>query len=232
MIYNILATGSAGNAVILDDRLLVDCGVPYKTIEPFKRDLRVVFLTHTHGDHFNAATIRRLAHDRPSLRFACCEWMVLALYEAGVSATQIDVFKPDGWASYYVDGLSVYASPVALTHNVQNCGWKISTQAGTVFYATDTGTLDGIEAKNYDLYLVEANHTRAEIEARLAEKEAQGVFAYERKAAENHLSFEQTVDWLTQNMGPDSVWVPMHGHIVKEGGADHAGAPNAGENDY
>ena len=28
--YNIIASGSQGNAVILNDAVLIDCGVPYK----------------------------------------------------------------------------------------------------------------------------------------------------------------------------------------------------------
>lgn len=82
----------------------------------------------------------------------------------------------------------------------------------TIFYATDTSTLDHIEAKNYDYYLIEANHTKAEIEARIAEKQAQGEFAYEVRAARNHLSQEQANEWLTRNAGPNSKYVFLHQH--------------------
>jgi hypothetical protein len=73
-----------------------------------------------------------------------------------------------------------------------------------------------VEAKNYDLYMVEANHERAEIEARIAEKQAAGEFAYELAAAKNHLSREQALDWLYQNMGPDSQYVFLHQHRDRE----------------
>lgn len=33
--YNIISTGSDGNATILEDFVLVDCGVPYKALEPY-----------------------------------------------------------------------------------------------------------------------------------------------------------------------------------------------------
>ena len=32
--YNIISTGSDGNATILEDFVLIDCGVPYKALEP------------------------------------------------------------------------------------------------------------------------------------------------------------------------------------------------------
>lgn len=35
--YNIISTGSDGNATILEDFVLVDCGVPYKALEPYRR---------------------------------------------------------------------------------------------------------------------------------------------------------------------------------------------------
>lgn len=108
---------------------------------------------------------------------------------------------------------SVSVSLEEIPHDVRNCCWHIITRGGeTLFYATDTGTLDGIEARNYDLYLIEANHTRAEIEARIAEKQARGEFAYETRAAQNHLSQEQALDWLARNARPQSRYVFLHQH--------------------
>lgn len=229
MNYKVIATGSTGNATIIEDCILIDCGVPYKAIKPYADKLKVVLLTHQHGDHFNPATVKALARQRPALRWACCGWMVDHLLAAGVNVRCIDVMRP-GYASSY-NGVAA-VMPVKIPHNVPNCGWHISRNGELLFYATDTGSLDGVEAKNYDLYMVEANHTRAELEARIAAKQANGEYAYEYKAAENHLSYEQAVDWLAANMGPTSLWVPMHGHKEKEGGQDHGRETDACEDDH
>lgn len=227
MTYNILASGSDGNATIVNDYILIDCGVPFKALRPYAKQLRLVLMTHQHSDHFKPGTVARLAHDRPALRFGCCPWMVKDLVDSGVSRRQIDVLEPDM--------LSVYADfsvlPVKLTHNVENCGYKIYAGGQSLFYATDTGTLDGITAKGFDIYMVEANHVRADLEARIAEKEAAGEFCYEVRAAENHLSFEQARDWLAENMGPRSIWIPMHEHKEKRGGK-HGGTADVCENDH
>ena len=74
--YNIISTGSDGNATILEDFVLVDCGVPYKALEPYVPKLKLVLLTHIHSDHFQKRTIKRLASERPTLRFGCCRWLV------------------------------------------------------------------------------------------------------------------------------------------------------------
>lgn len=228
MTYNILATGSTGNATIINDEILIDCGVPYKTIRPYEKQLKLVLLTHEHGDHYNASTIRALAHARPALRFGCGRWMVWRLLDAGVRTRQIDLMEPEK-LEVYAD-FSVQA--VKLRHNVENVGYKIWTRGESLFYATDTGSLDGISAKGFNYYLVEANHTRLELEARAREKTLNGLYAYEIKAAENHLSLEQATDWLVENMGQNSVWIPMHGHIIKnKGGSEDGGEADVCQDD-
>lgn len=220
MKYEILASGSAGNATVINDSILIDCGVPMKALAPYKDKLKLVLLTHEHGDHFKPSTVAALARSRPSLRWAACEWMISKLLYIGVKESQIDVI-PVGQAMSYA-GLAVI-KPDKTVHDVPNCCWHIFTNDGSLIYATDTGSLDGIEAKGYDLYLVEANHKRAEIEERFHQKRDWGYYAYEIRAAENHLSEEQAQDWLTENMTQKSVWIPMHQHkniekeIVKNG---------------
>ena len=63
--------------------------------------------------------------------------------------------------------------------------------------------------------MIEANHTRAELEARAREKLDAGQFSYEIRAARNHLSREQAEEWLYQQMGPHSRYIFLHQH---EGG--------------
>ena len=213
MRYEILQTGSDGNATLIDGSILIDCGVPFKKIEPYERNLKLVLLTHQHGDHFKPSTIARLAKDRPMLRFGCCDWMTQNLLDCGVKPTNIDVYEI-GMGYWYglLLGNDVRIRPERLAHNVPNCGYHISVGRDKLFYATDTGTLDGIKARGYDLYLVEANHREEELQARAEAKLEAGEFAYETAAAENHLSYEKAIEWLQENMGPSSIWVPMHGH--------------------
>lgn len=217
MTYEIISTGSKGNAVILDGEILVDCGVSWKRLRPYAQKLRLVLLTHVHGDHFKPATVRALHRERPGLRWCCCPWMVEPLLEAGVSKRVIDVAEVD-WASHY-HGFSV--QPVATVHNVPNCAWRIVFDDGErVFYATDAANLDDVQAPNYDWYFIEANHKEAEIEARLAAKLEAGEFAYEAAARENHMSKEQAMAWLKENMGPESRYVLLHQHEDKEAAND------------
>lgn len=208
MLCNIIATGSSGNAVLLNGSILIDCGVPFKKLEAVKNDLKLVLLTHIHSDHFNPRTVRALHRECPTLRWACCEWMVVPLVDAGVGKRVIDVFEVE--ADYWYGML--HLEPFPLVHDVPNCGWRIGIDGEKALYATDAATLDGISAPNYDLYLIEANHTKAAIAERIRQKEAAGEYAYEYRAAANHLSQEQALDWLAENMGPNSKYIFLHQH--------------------
>ena len=84
MKFNILNSGSDGNGVIIEDIILIDCGVSFKKLEDCYKKIKIVLLTHKHGDHFNKATIKKLSYERPTLRFACCEWLVDELVKCGV----------------------------------------------------------------------------------------------------------------------------------------------------
>ena len=156
---DVISTGSKGNAVLLNYWLLVDCGVPFKALAGAYPALRLVLLTHIHGDHFNRTTLAALAHERPTLRFGAGSWLVPELARL-VPAENIDVIEP----GHVYDYGAVTVEPVRLWHDVPNCGYKLRFEDGErAFYATDTGSLREISAPGYDLYLVEANHDEEEI---------------------------------------------------------------------
>lgn len=209
MIYNIISTGSKGNAVIINNCILIDCGVPFKSLEPYIRDLKIVLLTHIHSDHFCPSTIRKLAAERPTLRFGCCKWLINNLVAAGVPKWRIDVYSFNSKCVY--KGFELTA--VSLNHNVPNCGYKITMNGEKLLYATDTNDLNGISAKNFDLYMLEANYDDVEIQERIKEKEADGRYAYEKQVLHNHLSKAKCDDFIINNAGIKSQFVYLHGHI-------------------
>ena len=75
---NIISSGSHGNCVIYHKIIAVDVGVPFSMIKPYLKDLKLIVLTHVHFDHFNLKTIKKIAFERPTIRFFCGEWMLPA----------------------------------------------------------------------------------------------------------------------------------------------------------
>lgn len=210
MTYNIIKTGSQGNAVVINDIILIDCGVPFKVLKDVYRGLKIVLLTHKHTDHMNKSTIKKLAFERPTLRFACCEWLVNDLISCGVEKKNIDVLEIGKKHDYKLFKLI----PIKLYHNVPNCGYKVYFGDEKLLYATDTNTLDGIEARGYDLYMLEANYTDEEMEERIKAKEEKDEYPYEYEVMQNHLSKAKCDDFIYQNI-TDGEYVYLHQHIER-----------------
>lgn len=209
MDYTVISTGSKGNCVIIGGKVMVDCGVSWKAIKPYVKDLQLVLLSHSHGDHIKPSTIRKLQEERPALRFGCGKWLLPSVLACDVPKRKIDVYIPN-MKTRYTDDLQLIMTP--LKHNVSNCGYKIFLDGEKVFYATDCNNLDGIDAKDYDLYMVEANYEDSEIQERIAEKEASGQYCYEYNVLKNHLSKKKADEFIIANAGEKSRFVYLHGH--------------------
>ena len=212
MNYNIISTGSHGNAVVLQDIILIDCGVTFKALQEVYKDLKIVLLTHIHIDHFNPTTIKTLARERPTLRFGCCEWLVKDLVNAGVDKRNIDVLE----IGKIYDYKAFKVSPIKLYHNVPNAGYRVFLGGEKAIYATDTEHLEGITARGYDLYMIEGNYTDEDLQERINAKLETGEYCYELNVANRHLSKEQADAFLLDNMGENSSYVYLHGHIDKK----------------
>lgn len=204
--YNIISTGSKGNALLLNEKLLIDCGVAYKHIKDY--DFKAVLLTHKHGDHFKKSTIKAIAKNKPLVKFITPYYLAELLIDCGVEKRDINIIETDIWYDIGIAKVSIFP----LKHDVENVGYKVIINDKKFFYATDTADLDGIEAKGYDIYFIEANHTEEDIKQRLITKIEKGEYTYEQRAMETHLSKEQADEFLVTNVGPNSQYVYIHEH--------------------
>lgn len=211
MNYKIISSCSTGNATIIRDIILIDCGVTFKKLEKYYKQLKIVLLTHIHSDHFKKETIKKLAQERPTLRFACCEWLLQPLLECGVLRKNIDVLQIGTRYNYKLFKIV----PIKLYHDVPQCGYRVLFDDYKVIYMTDTRTVEGIVAKNYDLYLVEGNYEEEELEQRIKQKQEEGMYYYESRVRNTHLSKGQATDFLLNNMGENSEYVFMHEHVER-----------------
>lgn len=200
--YNVLSTGSKGNCVIYHDTIAIDMGVSYSMIKNYQSNLQIVLLTHIHGDHFNLATIKKLAFERPTLRFACGEF--LAEYLQGIK--NVDILK----AGVVYDYNSFKVSPVTLYHDVPNFGYRIYKGEHKTIHITDTAHLEKIEAKNYDLYAIESNYNEDTIFESIKNKQSKGEFAYQIGSVKTHLSEQQARDFIFKNKGENSKVLRLH----------------------
>lgn len=208
MKYKILKTGSSGNAVLLENGLLLDCGVPFKLIEPHLKKIKAVFVSHEHKDHMNISTLKRIHELRPTVRFLAGFWLKRYLDMSGIKKSNIDYLSPNKTYNYNLFKII----PFILIHDVKNIGIKILDKKNKekVLYAVDTKKIDHIRAVNYDLYLIEANYDEEKLEQNIKRDKENGLFSYGERVKETHLSIQQVSGWLLDNAGENSVYEFLH----------------------
>ena len=209
MKYRVIGSNSKGNAIIYDNKFMVDCGVPYNRIKPYIKDLEYVFLTHRHNDHFNLSTISSL-HSK-GIKFVCGEWLKESLNRMGIEPTIVDLNK---WYDFGI----IRASAFKLYHDVENCGWRLNIDNKKIFHATDTGTLEGISAKGYQLYSIEANYDEEVMKLKVAEQLENGEFAHGIRSQETHLSIQQANDFIKENATDYCEVIELHKSNTYGGG--------------
>lgn len=202
-IVNVVSSGSHGNAVIYHESILIDIGVNYKKIEPYKNQIQLVLLTHEHlSDHLNISALKKLCFEKPLIRVACGEWMVK--YLDGIR--NIDILE----SGVIYDYRAFSVSPITLFHDVKNFGYRIFKDGHKSIHITDTSHVIGISAKNYDVLAIEFNYDEETIFESIARKEAKGEYAYQKGAINSHLSQQQAKEFIFKNAAENTKVVRLH----------------------
>ena len=202
-IAKVISSGSEGNAVIYNNAIMVDCGVTLKALEAVKHSLKIVLLTHQHGDHLKLRTLQRLQAERPTLRIACADFLLERLE----GLNNIDVLQVGKLYDYW----AFKVSPVKLYHDVPNFGWRIFLNNGQkIFHATDTVHLEGISAKGYDLYAIEHNYCEEYIQQAIEEARANGEYTHAYGNINTHLSIQHARAFIEANRKESSEVLELH----------------------
>jgi len=213
MEYEILGTGSSGNCVILDN-IMLDCGLPYKQVKQYLKDIKLIFISHKHSDHLNKSTIKKIAYNHPTIKFLVAFYLVDLLLELGVEKKNILTIDLEKW--YNIGIANVKFEP--LFHDVPNVALKVQKGDEKVIYIVDTNSVEHIEAKDYNLYMIEANYIdEEELENRIKKDYEDGLtYSHYERVQKTHLSQLKAYNWLQKNMSKESEFVFLHAHKDKE----------------
>jgi phosphoribosyl 1,2-cyclic phosphodiesterase len=166
----------------------------------------MILLTHKHGDHFDRSTIIRVGREYPNIILVIPEHMVEEVKELNYAGRTFVIEEN----KKYKYG-SILLEPVKLFHDVPNVGYKIITTDGfKLIHCTDTGSISHVNAKNFDIYAIEHNYVEADVDEKIKKKINDGIFAYEVRAKENHLSFDQASSWIESQRKNSSVIIKLH----------------------
>lgn len=207
MRYEIIGSSSKGNCIVVEDILMLDCGLSYNKIKQYLSKVKLIFISHVHQDHLLPSTIKKIAYNYPTIKFIVgSEDVVKKLVECNISKKNIYVLKN---SIKYDLGL-VKVRLIDLYHDVENYGlkWEINSKKG--IYATDTSKIDHIVAEDYDLYLIESNYVEELLEQHIQDCEDENKLYYLNRVKNTHLSSKKCTDFLLQNMGKDSEYVRIH----------------------
>lgn len=160
MKISVLSSGSKGNSCYIkekDTEILIDLGTTSLYIEKNLKDLdtdpkniKAIFLTHTHVDHTNALKVF-------TKKYNTKVYLTKPMYnELNITLPNYEFIEQET----QIDNLKIF--PFKTSHDVADSnGYVIESNEKSIVYVTDTGY---INIKNYkllenkDLYVFESNH--------------------------------------------------------------------------
>lgn len=193
--YTVIASGSSGNAVQIED-VLVDIGIPFKQLKRYLYDINYIIITHIHTDHLNITTFKKIRQLFPDITIIG-NWQV-------AQKVDIDIIANAGF-TVTVDDREFY--PFELVHDVVCYGYTWLSQEGeNIIYATDTNNLDNAPDEKYDYLFIESNHDVKKI------AQTKPTRGYDPKlSAMRHLStFDSKQFYFTHRNSKDSEWIELH----------------------
>lgn len=202
--FEIIATGSSGNAVRVND-VLFDCGVPFSVIQPHLGLINYIVITHKHADHYLPTTLNRIKTEKPLIQ-------ILVNQEIDIAGLTFSPF-PLYPGKYWKLGdtlLRVYP----LYHDVPNIAFIGDWKGTKYFYATDTAEVKHIRAKGLHYYFQELNHDEDFLEETILRSLTETGYSHEIKAKDNHLSFQRSVEYFLSQRNSRSKLIPLHMNSV------------------
>jgi len=173
-----------------------------------------LFHIDRHSDHLCKASVKKIAFEHPTIKFLVGFYLVDMLVELGVPKKNILTIDLEKWYNIGIAKVRLEA----LYHDVPNCALKIEMNKNKAIYIVDTNSVEHIEAKDYNLYMIEANYIdEEELENRIKKDYEDGLtYSHYERVRNTHLSQQKAYNWLQKNMNKESKFVFLHEHIERK----------------
>lgn len=196
MKYEIIATGSKGNAVLIND-ILVDCGIPFKRLKPYLYEVNTLLITHEHSDHVKATTLRAIKKHFPNIQVVA-NYMVKQLFP-----NYVDLTANGGVPLFTQSGI---VTPFDCVHDVPCLGYSWIVDGKKVVYATDTSTMDNCPVDiAVDYCFLEANYDEIKVQQIVQNTDMLKKYGYDiRKGTVRHFSKQQCKSFFYKNRADEN----------------------------
>lgn len=211
----ILGTGSTGNAVLIDDCILLDCGLGVKKLMPYLTNVRHLFITHRHSDHLSIAILKNIAKKiSPSIirhglhvNSDCYNFINKNAPEIA-ELIETERLTGSSHLEFEARGTKYEVDTYPLYHDVENQGFVIRKNGKTLIHATDTSTMQDAPKGQYDMILVEGNYDESKLIEYLNSDDRETRY----RAARNlrHLSIQAHENFVKAHSHADTISVMLH----------------------
>lgn len=195
--YNIIGTGSTGNAVRIEN-IMFDCGIPFSKM---KEDLYMVdtlLITHSHSDHVKPATIERIRKEFPLIK----------IYANADVAYQYDVDKVIGTCPFELRKNRTVI-PFDGVHDVPVTGYIIQTLDLNILYMTDTAKVNPPGNIPLDYVFLESNFDERKLKEESKRYKRNGYDPY--LSVTRHLSTQKCKEfYYLHRRSKESVLIELH----------------------
>lgn len=183
--YNIIATGSTGNAVRIRD-IMIDCGVSFARMRDDLYKVDTLLITHSHSDHIHPATLRSIRKEFPRIK-VYGNAHVAYQYKVDQVLGKAKVILPKNRIIYPMEGL----------HDVPVTYFYILFGKTTILYATDTCKVENPRDLALDFVFLESNYDERKLKELAKEYEHRGYDP--AKSSLRHLSCQKCKEFYYVN---------------------------------
>lgn len=144
--YEVLATGSKGNAVRIEN-IMIDCGIPFKRMKESLYKCDTLLITHSHSDHIKESTLLKIMDEFPRIK-------IYGNYDVAYSYPTVNVIAEKAFTLR--NGTIV--TPFSGVHDVPVTYFVIQMGDTNIFYATDTCEVENLLGIKFDYIFLESNY--------------------------------------------------------------------------
>jgi ribonuclease BN (tRNA processing enzyme) len=153
MNYKILSSGSKGNCVIINDNIMIDCGIAFNKMKNELYGIKYLLITHVHSDHLNKVTLEQIMRKFPTIKIIGNYEVHQAFFTHVIANAGFDVVTED-----YI------FTPFEAVHDVLTYGYVFNVGDKRIIYCTDTAHMNNAPKGKYDYFFIESNHDERKLE--------------------------------------------------------------------